>query len=183
MNLPISYNAQTMQLTGATEAEIRPFYETPDTIRRIERASIRQFMEDNQSSILGRTLDFGAGLQPYRDLVNGEYVPFEKNDGFDFSANSFDTIICNQVVQYIPSPRGLIRDFWRILRNGGNLILTFPTNWDEVEPEDLHRLTFSGMSSLLRSECFHVRKSALRAQVRVGNFNFPLGYGIVAQPN
>jgi 2-polyprenyl-3-methyl-5-hydroxy-6-metoxy-1,4-benzoquinol methylase len=58
-------------------------------------------------------------------------------------------VVCTQVVQYAPSPRVLIAKTWAQLKPGGVLLLTGPTNWPEVEPTDLWRLTRAGIETVL----------------------------------
>lgn len=41
---------------------------------------------------------------------------------------SFDVILCTEVFEHIPYPNETIREFSRLLRSGGKLILTFPSN-------------------------------------------------------
>jgi SAM-dependent methyltransferase len=149
------------------------------TVRQLERGSIRDFMQRHRQYLKGRVLDFGAGKQPYRDLVDGEYVPYEK--GENLPEGEFDALMCNQVVQYLPNPPLQISRFARMLRPGGYLAMTYPTNWDEVEQEDYWRLTRSGMERILGNAGFRILVHERRAEIDLGGFKFPLGYGVVAQ--
>lgn len=162
----------------------------PQSIRELERKSIRDFVERNKQYLTGRVLDFGAGKpgtcrqpQPYRDLVSGEYVPVDKGDSIPNV--EFDAILCTQVLQYVEDVPHQVFDFSNRLRFGGKLVMTYPTNWDEVEPSDLHRFTKAGMEALLtRSEFFAgftIISHERRAEIDLGGFKFPLGYGVVAQ--
>ena len=170
-----------------------PFYEsvfgTLGDIRAMERASIRAFMEQHKEKLTGRVLDFGAGEQPYRDLVNGEYVPFEGSEIqlMESVQVAFDVIMCNQVLQYVDAPDFTIATFAAVLKPGGLLILTYATNWDEV-PNDCYgshcdrwRFTKKGMEDLLDRAGFEVLEHVRRCEVRVGAFTFPVGYGVVAK--
>src|SRR5438093_6368333 len=72
--------------SGLTEAERRALYEF-DPIRQADIASIRRFVESHCDLLRGRVLDFGAGKpgtcrqpQPYRDLVDGTYLPVDEGD-------------------------------------------------------------------------------------------------------
>lgn len=180
MNLPIVLRPILRQgLENATSAELAPFGDAADPIRQVERASIRAFMEKHRGYLKGRVLDFGAGKQPYKDLVEGEYVPYEKDGALP--GGYFDAVICNQVLQYVMDPLHTLQ--WGIrasLRVGGALVLTYPTNWDEVEKTDLWRFTELGMALLLQNLGFKVVAQERRAEVVFGNFKFPLGYGVVA---
>jgi len=175
--LPLSF-APPALLTGARWSQIEHFYPT-DKIRQIEKASIREFMEKYRHFLRGRVADFGAGLQPYRDLVGGEYFPMQEGDLFPPAL--LDAVMCNQVAQYLGDPAATFQEIASRLRRGGRLVMTYPTNWDEVEGNDYWRFTKAGMERLLKAVGLSVIAHELRAEVRVNNFRFPLGYGVVAQ--
>lgn len=101
-----------------------------------------------------RILDAGAGSQRYRhlcshlvyvaqDLASYDGVGDGKGlqrTGLDFSKidiisdiahvpepdGSFDAIMCTEVLEHIPSAEAAIREFARLLKQGGHLILTAP---------------------------------------------------------
>lgn len=175
MNLPLRYFPNMGALVGATWKDVEGFYPF-DPIRQIERASIRVFMEAHRERLRGRVLDFGAGLQPYRDLVQGEYVPLEKDD--HLTLGPFDAVMFNQVSQYVWCP-GVLDEMYCNLRAGGHLVMTYATNWDEVEETDLWRFTKAGMTVLLERAGFKITAHERRAEVAIANFKFPLGYGVV----
>jgi len=154
-----------------------------DTVRILERASIRKFMEQNRRYLRGRVLDFGAGKQPYRDLVDGEYLPIEDGDKFPGRDEAFDCIMCNQVMQYITYPELLLRSVFHTYlgERQGHLVMTYPTNWDEVETTDLWRFTKAGMEMLLAKSGFAIVAHERRAEIDLHGFKFPLGYGVIAQ--
>jgi SAM-dependent methyltransferase len=152
-----------------------------DSVRVLERSSIRAFMEHNRQYLRGRVLDFGAGKQPYRDLVQGEYVPIVQGDRWP--AGDFDCVMCNQVMQYLDRPLDFLRCFhgWLLSRQGW-LVMTYPTNWDEVEDTDFWRFTKRGMEVLLLQAAeFEIISHERRAEVNLNGFKFPLGYGLVAR--
>jgi len=170
--------------TAVTQSD--PLYTIPGltewnhhTIRKLERGSIRRFMENNRAYLKGRVLDFGCGQKPYADLVSGQYVPYEYGD--PAPEPPFDTIMCNQVVQYLSNPPEQIRKFALMLKPKGHLVMTYPTNWDEVEREDLFRFTRAGMDWMVKRAGFRVLLHEKRAEIQLGGFRFPLGYGMVAQ--
>lgn len=180
----IGLAVQDAHFDGVSMADLEP-YAGYDDIRQIERHSIRRFMEQHRSYLQGRVLDFGAGKpgtchepQPYRDLVDGEYEPYDLGD--PAPRGLYDTIMCNQVFQYLDNPSETLECFYRRLETGGHLVMTYTTNWDEVEAGDFWRFTKSGMEKMLRKVSFAVRVHERRAEVRIGNFKFPLGYGLVA---
>lgn len=178
VTLPISFSPPA-GLRGAVWDRITRFHsQGNDPIRHVERASSRAFMEKHRHYLGGGVLDYGSGSQPYRDLVGGEYVPFEP--GRDcWPRGQFDAVICTQVLQYVdhPSPKLELLHEW--LRPRGALLLTYPTNWVAAESSDLWRFTRAGMERLLKLAGFEIAVHELRAEVVIGNFHFALGYGAI----
>ena len=103
-----------------------------------------------------RVLDVGAGPGPYRKLFShceyrahdfgeepttkGRYTKLDyTSDILNIPApdQSFDVILCTEVLEHIPDPVGALGEFARILREGGQLLLTAP------------------LGSLLHQEPFH----------------------------
>jgi hypothetical protein len=185
-----------------------------NSLRGIEHASIRAFVQKaaDLGYLSGRVLDYGCGKQPYRDIVEaagGHYIgyddpklPASVADRYigDWSeTENLDGVLCTQVLQYIPFEidtdtglRGTLDDFnWWLEKAHGHLILTYPTNWPEVEPEDLHRFTKAGMERLLKEAGFEIVLHEERAQIIGAQPNvsmseawfekFALGYGCIAR--
>lgn len=107
-----------------------------------------------------------------------------------------DAVLCTQVVQYVPFaeyhertlswsfPLGDLFTDLRILMDEGNetLVLTYPTNWPEVEPEDLHRFTKAGMERLLTEAGFEIIRHDWRHGFRIDSGeSFAAGYGVIAR--
>src|SRR5438132_6447992 len=126
---------------------------------------LRQFLE---SHFGGRTsaavLDLGAGTKPYAPLY-GRYfnsctsvdVPHSPHDigGVDvmasaddlpFDAESFDCVICTEVLEHCPEPRETMAEIARVLKPGGWVFLTTPFLRPLHEmPSDYYRYTPSGL--------------------------------------
>lgn len=174
------------RISGMTAAErVAREIAGMDIIRQAEVTSIRRFVTEQRHLLGGRLLDFGAGKpgtcrvpQPYRGLCSGEYHPMDVGD--PWPDGEFDVILCTQVLHLV-GPVKALEDFYRHLRPGGVLVMTYPTNWDEVEKEDLWRYTQSGMNRLLVDRGFNVLHHELRAAVRLAGFSFPLGHGVIAR--
>ncbi|MCO8120560.1 class I SAM-dependent methyltransferase [Stieleria sp. TO1_6] len=101
-----------------------------------------------------RILDAGAGEQRFRPCCDhleyvsqdfGEYNPEQKKQGLQMEKwsygkldhvcdisdvpepdHSFDAILCTEVFEHLPDPLSAIREFSRLLRPGGKLLLTAP---------------------------------------------------------
>lgn len=149
---------------------------TKKTLRFAERSSIRGFVEKHRHYLHGRVLDFGSGDEPYRDLVDGEYVPFEKGD--EFPDGKFDAVLVNQVVQYLDDPR---RELERLARVTDLLVMTYPTHWEELESIDYWRFTKAGMEKMLREAGFEVIHHEPRHALQFYDFSLVIGYGVVAK--
>lgn len=165
------------------------------SLREIERASIRGFLEENTSLIVGDTLDFGCGLQPYRDVVTRAGATYwgydsERHPGTVVSKsvgrldppNEFwDTVICTQVLQYVHSPMLTLREIHMRLKIGGWLLMTGPTNWPHIEADDKWRFTTSGMMVLLHDVGFTQITVAPRGEITFENERWSIGWQARAQ--
>jgi SAM-dependent methyltransferase len=92
-----------------------------------------------------RVLDAGAGKAPYRELFShcdyrsqdfcqepstmGHYSPMDYvcdiND-IPVPDESFDVIVSTEVIEHVPDPINTIKEFSRILKRGGLLLLSAP---------------------------------------------------------
>lgn len=163
----------------------------------IERESIRAFVARVAPLYLwGRVLDFGCGHQPYRSLVergSATYVGYDRAHfpasagvdhglGLDPMSNTWDGILCTQVVEFVPDVAGLLVQMHDTLRERqGYLVLTYPSTWPEINKEDIHRFTFSGMERLLIEAGFEIVEHSTRAVLAFEDFTLPYGGGIVGR--
>jgi SAM-dependent methyltransferase len=169
-----------------------------DELTQIENDSIRKFVHSaaDEGYLRGRVLDYGCGRSPYRRIVEehgGEYVGFDRKDvptsewneeiGLDFVVDhEFDTILCTQVIQYVRDLLRLFRAFRHSLESrDGHLVLTYPTNWPEVEESDIRRLTRSGMAAILTEAGFSILRHERRATFHQHGYEWAFGYGCVAR--
>ena len=172
---------------------------TPSAVEiiQLERDSIRSFVESCAEYLTGRVLDFGAGKQPYREIVEragGEYVPHDLT-GYPASISdadypllngdqgSFDALLNTQMTQYLRYDPILLFQgtFGRYLKPGGWLVMTGGTCWREIQTEDELRLTVSGVHRRLVDAGFDVVRCESRASIDFpGGFSFSLGYGVLA---
>jgi SAM-dependent methyltransferase len=131
------------------------------------RAGLRDSMVKFSPRLSGNLLDIGCGNKPYSslfkvDLYIGLDIDSENSrkrakadkfyDGsvFPFADRSFDSALCNQVLEHVFNPEEFISEIARVLKPGGKLLLTVPFVWDEHEqPYDYARYTSYGLQSLL----------------------------------
>ena len=168
------------------------------SLREAEAQSIRAFVQSaaDEGYLSGRVLDYGCGKQPYRGIVEaagGTYYGFDLSyfpaslveedvnphlEGVRTTASVSQTILCTQVLQYVPFPSLLLRRFHE---DAYALVLTYPTNWPEVEPEDLHRFTKAGMERLLTEAGFEIIRHDFRHGFQHEGVSFTVGYGVIAR--
>ncbi|HVM31530.1 MAG TPA: class I SAM-dependent methyltransferase [bacterium] len=125
--------------------------------------------------VKGDVLDVGCGLQPYRRLFsqNARYHGIdiaESKARFGFEApdtlyyrgrvwptrtRSIDFILCTETLEHVDEPLVFLREAFRVLKPGGQLLLTVPfeARWHFV-PYDYWRYTPSGLNHLLRRAGF-----------------------------
>lgn len=163
---------------------------TLDELTQVENQSIRTFI--SQCAFAGAVLDVGCGREPYRTLiedVGGTYVGYDRArfpanmSGRDLGelAGNWDMILCTQVVQFVPNVTGLLAGFRTALSaRAGTLVLTWPTNWPEVNDTDLHRFTATGMERLLAQTGFKSWTIVRRACFDCDGIELAYGYGAVA---
>lgn len=119
-------------------------------------------MSASKKYIVGRTLDIGAGERNrYGDLFDTrEYVTMDIEPGQNVSmvgsiedipaeVESFDSIVCTQVLEHVPHPARAAREMYRVLRSGGYAVVTVPQmNELHEEPYDFFRYTCFGAEAV-----------------------------------
>ena len=118
----------------------------------------------------GRLLDVGCGKRPYSliydrlvDTSVGTEVSFSPHGTADadvlaraealpFRDNSFDTVVCTEVLEHTQDPFRAIRELSRLLTRDGHLLLSVPFLYPVHEaPHDYWRLTPHGLEAMLQS--------------------------------
>jgi SAM-dependent methyltransferase len=146
---------------------INPFY--------FARRAIYKNIKYYSKYITGATLDIGCGSKPYESLfpdsrytgmdieVSGHKHADSQIDVFyngteiPFSDNSFDSIICFEVLEHVFNPDEFLKEAFRVLKPGGNALFTVPFIWDEHEqPYDFARYSSFGLKSLFAKNGFKI---------------------------
>jgi len=143
---------------------INPFY--------FARKGLFKAIQSTANRLGMDVLDVGCGTSPYRSLIphtswRGLEIDTKEArlrqladdfyDGvhFPYPSHSFDSLLCNQVLEHVFTPQSFIEELFRVLKPGGTLLLTVPFIWDEHEqPFDYGRYTSFGLRSLLEAAGF-----------------------------
>jgi SAM-dependent methyltransferase len=92
--------------------------------------------------------------------VNVQAVPHVGADvmSLPFGDQTFDTVICLEVLEYVPSPEAALAEMSRVLRKGGGLILSAPFNTRPDTVTDFWRFTAPGLRHLATSAGLEVTR-------------------------
>jgi ubiquinone/menaquinone biosynthesis C-methylase UbiE len=72
---------------------------------------------------------FGEAIGDVDFYGDGQYLPIK--------AESIDFVLCSEVIEHVPEPVELVQEAWRILKDGGILVLTAPSTFKlHMEPHD-----------------------------------------------
>lgn len=126
-------------------------------------------------NIQGDVLDFGCGSSPYMSLVNyNKYVRvdyinpghpvgnsiidvFYDGKKLPFENESFDAIICTEVLEHVPNLNEIIAELKRVLKKKGKILISVPFVWNEHEiPNDYQRFSRFGITLLLEKNGFKI---------------------------
>jgi len=122
-----------------------------------------------------RLLDLGCGEKPFKFIYEGKvenYIGmdmpssphhqdqvdvFANGEVLPFQSESFDVVLCSELMEHVTEPTLLLTEINRILVPGGRLILTTPFLVPEHEtPIDYFRYTRFGLSHLLNKAGFQI---------------------------
>lgn len=126
---------------------------------------------DNYSK--GDFLDLSCGNKPYEAWYNPrsttqigcDIIQSDKNrvdvicpaNELAFEDNRFDTILCTQVLEHVYHQQEVVKEAYRTLKTGGQLILTVPFCWElHEEPYDFFRVTKYGLQKMFEDAGFSV---------------------------
>jgi 2-polyprenyl-3-methyl-5-hydroxy-6-metoxy-1,4-benzoquinol methylase len=101
-----------------------------------------------------------ADILPRPDNVAGsvEWLQCDLNHPLPLEDESFDTIMSTEVIEHLENPRFVFREFYRLLRPKGNLIVTTP---NQRSVRSLAGLLFGGHFTSFLGDSYPAHISAL----------------------
>ena len=125
----------------------------------------------------GRVLDAGAGRMAWRLLLQTRASKYVATDnaqthpdiafvadltkGLPLDDGSFDTIFCCSVLEHVEDPFAAMAELSRVLRRGGNLIISVPFRYYlHGAPADYFRFTPFGVALMAQKAGLVVEKQA-----------------------
>ncbi len=158
-----------------TAVTSRPLRSPWSDAHKLARDTIARLLGTAAPYVRGDLLDVGCGMKPYQALLGARTTGWTGLDYADsaagqtradvfgsaldmpFANESFDTILCTQVAEHVPEPGRLFAECARVLRPGGNLILTTPqTEEMHEQPHDYFRYTRYGLQYLAETHGLQV---------------------------
>lgn len=137
-------------------------------IYHISRALLQEKIMSYGHYMSGRMLDAGSGSYNryshffHLDSIVRMDVKEDKNvdvigsvDEIPFKDNEFDSVFSTQVFEHLEYPEKAASEIYRVLKQGGYLLVTVP-QWNELheEPHDYWRYTCFGLKSLFERQGF-----------------------------
>jgi SAM-dependent methyltransferase len=133
----------------------------------------RDIKEAIENYAKGDFLDMGCGNKPYEGLykpittsqIGCDIVQSDQNTvdvicpatDLKFENNRFDSVLCTQVLEHVFEHDKLMSEAFRVLKPGGNLILTVPFAWElHEEPYDFFRYTKHALKQLFEQTGFEI---------------------------
>lgn len=127
----------------------------------------------------GMLLDVGCGVMPYKELFrprvrshigtdwpntlhnNPEIDVYSTNTALPFADESFETVLCTEVLEHSPEPGRLMCELARVLKTGGRAVITAPFfYWVHEQPWDYYRYTsfaFEDLAAKAGLEVVYIR--------------------------
>lgn len=135
-----------------------------------QRILLREQIKKYSPYIKGGVLDVGSGsYSRYIDLFNfQEYVKMDIEPGknvdvvgraenIPFGAETFDAVVCTQVLEHLAEPQKAVSEIYRVLKKGGHCLLTAPQiNELHSEPQDYFRYTKFGLMAIFSKQGFAI---------------------------
>jgi SAM-dependent methyltransferase len=146
------------------------------------RERIRKYLSPGRRLLdagCGRYLNFSKEFANISFVVGVDLVPRFETDNqrqpfgvrgdlsdLPFASDSFDMVISRSVVEHLDDPKQVFREFYRVLRPGGKIVMVTPNRYDYVSlvaaitPYWLHRKLVSKLFPVSEDDVFPTRYRA-----------------------
>lgn len=132
-----------------------------------------KFLLKYKNYFKGVIYDFGCGDKPYQEYfesLSEKYIGVDwpnsihelnadiiadLNKPLPIESNSADTIVSLSVMEHLYEPQVMLNEAYRILKNGGHMVLQVPFMWHVHEaPHDYFRYTKFGLNYMFKKAGF-----------------------------
>jgi SAM-dependent methyltransferase len=139
------------------------------------RLGLEKGIRSSAHYLSGSLLDVGCGAKPYQQLFRySDYIGLDtdnsghdhKNENVDvyydgktfpFENDTFNSVLCNQVLEHVFEPDLLLSEVHRVLKDKGTCLFTVPFIWDEHEqPFDYARYSSFGLKYIFEKNGFEI---------------------------
>lgn len=137
----------------------------------VKKLHHKNFIKFGEKYIKGLILDVGSGYSPFKKYIkNGNVISVDSNSDVNpdivgsiyslpFKDNTFDGIICTDVLEHLEDPVIGVKEMKRVLKVNGYIYITVPMLWClHYEPKDFFRFTKYGITYILEKEGFKIEK-------------------------
>lgn len=149
---------------------------TPLNRNYITDTSLKKCIGEILPYVKGKVLDVGCGEKPYEEIFSNEidlyvgidklsshhfYSPQTQADVYGdacslpFTSESFETVICTEVLPHIENPNLCFAELANVLKPGGFLIVTANKTWERrtgLPIPDFWRFTDQGLALLAEQQ-------------------------------
>jgi SAM-dependent methyltransferase len=150
------------EVQGASERRLYPPLTDPNWLVLRKRRDLFRNWINNKIGAVRLVLDVGGRLQPYRvlfpeqthylsvDLLGSPLVNVVADAAYlPFSDATVPAIVCTQMLEYAPEPSQVISEIYRVLEDGGWLLLSVPATFPRDSDNDAWRFLPAGIRHLL----------------------------------
>lgn len=127
------------------------YYPNPD----LQAAETKAIFDHNGEQT--QILNVGGGPIRYQHEISLNLQPFVNVNlvgdahNIPFQSDSFDSVICNAVLEHVPNPQIVVDEIIRVLKPGGLIYLEVPfLFFYHGYPNDYHRFTKHGLTNMLK---------------------------------
>ena len=173
-----------------------PFHQSFWVLTRIDKALKSQAVRTG-----GNLIDIGCGAKPHERLFTPyvdnyfglEYSPDSGYRGnradiaadagnLPFDDESFETVLCTEVLEHIADPEKVIAEIARIVKPGGMVITTAPFVYPKHDKFDYFRYTSDGLAAMMKRNGLEIEEvralsgTGLTLAVMINIYVFDIGF-------